>query len=124
MRVRIYLMNLILIFAYITQILVLWGIIKLITNIMIEVQTSQRQVRKKYEKVNGCTHSPSFTQILGLGLMTTIIVLQANIISAISAISNAILTTFTALSYAILLLIVYDYIRLVLVDPVDPRVVD
>lgn len=56
--------------------------------------------------------------------MLSIIVLQANLIGSISLISNAILTTLTALSYANLLLITYDYITLMLIDPVDPRLVD
>lgn len=56
--------------------------------------------------------------------MIAILVLQGTLISSISVIANAILITFTALSYVLLLLIGYDYVRLVRIDPVDPRLKD
>jgi hypothetical protein len=91
---------------------------------MIDVQSSQRQVRKKYTPVNGCTHQPSFMQVLAIFFMVAIIALQANIVSLIADISHAILTTMMALSYIILLLIIYDYIKMIIIDPVDPRLLD
>ena len=91
---------------------------------MIDVQSSQRQVRKKYTKVNGCTHPPSLIQVFAIFFILVIITLQANILSLIVDISQAILTTIMALSYLILLLIIYDYIKMIIIDPVDPRVLN
>lgn len=91
---------------------------------MIDVQSSQRQVRKKYTTVNGCTHTPSLMQVFAIFFMLVIIALQANILSLIVDISHAILTTIMGLSYLILLLIIYDYVKMIIIDPVDPRVLN
>jgi len=91
---------------------------------MIKPKPAQRQVRKKYKKVNGCTQSPSIFQILSLALMVAILVLQAILIKSITDISNAILNFLLGFSYALLLLVTYDYLMLLNIDPVDPRLLE
>lgn len=89
-----------------------------------EHRISKRQVRKKYKTVNGFTNSPSFAQIVSLLLMTTIIILQAILIKSIIEIGSVILNTVLAFSYVFLIFIAYDYVLLMKIDPVDPRLLD
>jgi len=89
-----------------------------------EPRTSKRQVRKKYKTVNGCTNSPSFAQIISIVLMITILILQAILIRSIIEIYNVILNTLLAFTYVFLIFIAYDYVKLMKIDPVDPRLLD
>lgn len=84
----------------------------------------KRQLRKKYKTVNGCTSSPSFAQLASLFIMTAIIVLHSILINEIINLSNAILNTLLAFNYVFLIFIVYDYVKLIKIDPVDPRLLD
>lgn len=76
---------------------------------------------RKYTRTNGCSRPPSKLQILGLVLVGIVIVLHANIISLIIDINHSVLTFFLAFYFTLLLLIIYDYLQLLLSDPVDPR---
>ena len=91
---------------------------------MIRNKLSQRQIRKKYKTVNGCTKSPSLPQILSIVLMLTILVLQTILLGSITSIENVILNVLLAFSYLLLILVAYDYVKLITVDPVDPRLLE
>jgi hypothetical protein len=89
-----------------------------------ELRTTKRQLRKKYIKINGCTNYPSFAQIASLFIIAAIIILHSILISEIINLSNPILNTLLAFSYVFLIFVSYDYVKLIKIDPVDPRLLD
>ncbi len=84
----------------------------------------QSQNRKKYKKTNGCSRLPSLPMIGAVIFMVTLIVLHATIVSDIVGLGKAILTLMMVFSYLVLVIIIFDYVCLIISDPVDPRLLD
>lgn len=77
-----------------------------------------------YQKSNGCSKPPSFGMLMALFLMLSLIILHALNIESIMKIGHAILLVLFAFNYITLVVVTYDYFILLIVDPVDPRLVD
>ncbi len=77
--------------------------------------------RKRYHKINGCSHPPSLAMIVALLLVVIIVVLHALVVGAIADINHAILSVLLAFNYVLLAVMAVDYLILVLTDPADPR---
>ena len=76
---------------------------------------------RAYQKTNAWTRKPSWQMIITLMLMIALIVLHALLVNRILAISHPILLVLFAFNYVFLLAVMIDYLILLTVDPVDPR---
>jgi hypothetical protein len=70
--------------------------------------------------VNAYTHKPAFEQIFAIIVMIVIVAMHAVFItSATATLQSSILWVLVAVSYGLLVIIIYDYIFLTCTDPVD-----
>lgn len=82
-----------------------------------------------YEKVNGCTQSPSKEQIATIIVFAIELALHGvfvvpGIFNIANDVPKSILIVLLVLFYLLLLLIIYDFIWITFHDPVDPILLD
>jgi hypothetical protein len=86
--------------------------------------SSLEQSKKKYKKINGCSHSLPLWQIIALAVMAALQILNFNLITPTLELACVPLYFLFSLNYLCTALVAVDYIILLLCDPSDPRLAD
>lgn len=88
-----------------------------------EPQTNAEQ-NKIYKTINCCSQGASISQTLAIGLFVGIEILSFNLIASMLAQCSSAMYVLMAMSYTALLFLIVEYIRLLVIDPSDPRLQD
>lgn len=86
---------------------------------MAEESISKNQ--KEYGSINCCSQGASISQILAIGLIIVIQIINLNLVPSMLNQKSPVMHAVMGICYFSFLILIIEYIRLLVIDPSDPR---